>query len=551
VYLKVYILNDTKLAMPGGGLYALVAYGAQNVLLSGNPDFTYFYKTYKKYAHFAEESVTFAMDGPQDLSYDQPIQVRLKIQRVADLVRDMYFVFDLPDIYCKYIELPQTLPGGVRREQYNFAWTTYVGCQIIQEIGFYIGGQKIQGFDGTYMIAKAQADLDSRSFQKWSRLVGNIPDLYDPANGLYGGGSTGLGYPLVYNSNGPSGSTTTPANVNRPSIAGRTLQVPLQFWFTESTFESLPLVSLQYQECEVQITLRPINQLYRILDINGYQVAPGYQYNPSPIPLQPENVYYTSVSDISDVTINNFLTDIGTPKPLLNTWPLNPRIQMTYVYLTDEERTQFSNQPLQYLVRQVTIYPFQGLTSRQIVDLQTHNPIERLIVVPRRSDSLLYRNQVANFSNWLNPLKPPYIPIIQSPPNAPGVGWPPTVNLNSATGTFVLNGQRSIMRGLAVLGDGNLLQEEKPLVYFTQVVPWKYLTGIPDPELLVYPFALSSPGIQPDGTLNSSRIKLFQVDLNVYPLPANSFYQYDITVYVENLNWVNVAGGTGGLKYAL
>ena len=76
--------------MPGGGLYSLVAYGAQNVLLSGNPDFTYFYKTYKKYSHFAEESVTFSMDGPQDLSYDQPIQIRLKLQRVADLVRDMY-----------------------------------------------------------------------------------------------------------------------------------------------------------------------------------------------------------------------------------------------------------------------------------------------------------------------------------------------------------------------------------------------------------------------------------------------------------------------------
>lgn len=549
MHLKVYILNDTKLAMPGGGLYALVAYGAQNVLLSGNPDFTYFYKTYKKYAHFAEESVTQAMDGPQDLSYDQPIQVRLKIQRVADLVRDMYFLFDLPDIYCKYIQLPYTLPGAVRTEQYNFAWTTYIGCHIIQEVGFYIAGQKIQGFDGTYMIAKAQADLDSRSFQKWSRLVGNVPDLYDPANGLYGGGSTGIGYPLVYNSNGPTGSTTTPPNVNRPSIFGRTLQVPLPFWFTESTFEALPLVSLQYQECEVQITLRPINQLYRILDNNGFQVAPGYQYWPSPIPLQPENVYYTSVADISDVTINNFLTDVGTPKPLLNTWPLNPRIQMTYVYLTDEERAQFSNQPLQYLVRQVTIYPFQGLTSRQIVELQTHNPIERLIIVPRRSDSLLYRNQVANFSNWINPLKPPFIPVIQNPPHP--AGWPPTVNINSATGTFVLNGQRSIMRALAVLGDGNLLQEEKPLEYFTQVVPWKYLRGIPDPELLVYPFALSSPTTQPDGTINSSRIKLFQVDLNVYPLPSNSFYQYDITVYVENLNWVNVSGGTGGLKYAL
>ncbi len=543
--LKVNILNDTKLAMPGGGLYALVAYGAQNVLLSGNPDFTYFYKTYKKYSHFAEESVTQPMDGPQELSYDQPVQVRFKIQRVADLVRDMYFLFDLPDIYCKYIQLPFQTSYGTRTSQYNFAWATHIGCHIIQEIGFYIAGQKIQGFDGSYMIAKAQADLDSRAFQKWSRLVGNIPDIFDPANGLYAGGSQGVEYPLVYNNNGPPpASTTTPANINRPSIFGRTLQVPLPFWFTDSTFESLPLVSLQYQECEVQITLRPINQLYRILDINGKQVAPGYQYNPSPIALQPENVYYTSVSDISDVTINNFLTDVGTPNPLLNTWPLNPRIQMTYVYLTDEERTQFSSQPLQYLVRQVTIYQFPGISSRQLVELQTHNPIERLIVVPRRSDSLLYRNQVANFSNWINPLRPPFIPTGYAAPADP-------INLFKASGQFVLNGQRSIMRALAVLGDGNLLQEEKPLEYFTQVVPWKYLTGIPDPELLVYPFALSSPSTQPDGTINSSRIRLFQVDLNVFPLPPNSFYQYDITIYVENLNWVSISGGTGGLKYAL
>ena len=216
---------------------------------------------------------------------------------------------------------------------------------------------------------------------------------------------------------------------------------------------------------------------------------------------------------------------------------------MTYVYLTDEERTQFSSEPLQYLVRQVTTYEFPSISSRQIVELQTHNPIERLIIVPRRSDSLQYRNQVANFSNWINPLKPPFIPA--------GGGWPPNVNLTSATGNYVLNGQRSIMRALTVLGDGNPLQEEKPVEYFTQVVPWKYLTGIPDPELLVYPFCLHSPSTQPDGTINSSRIKLFQVDLNVYPLPANSFYQYDITIFVENLNWVSISGGTGGLKYAL
>jgi len=51
--------------MPGGGLFVLVAYGPQNILLSGNPDFTFWYKTYKKYTHFSEESVTTPMDGIQ------------------------------------------------------------------------------------------------------------------------------------------------------------------------------------------------------------------------------------------------------------------------------------------------------------------------------------------------------------------------------------------------------------------------------------------------------------------------------------------------------
>ena len=522
--------------MPGGGLFSLVAYGAQNVLLSGNPDFTYFYKTYKKYAHFAEESVTFAMDGPQDLSYNQPIQVRFKLQRVADLVRDIYFVFDLPDIYCKYIESFPTSTG--RSSQYNFQWVNHIGCHIIQNIGFYIGGQKIQEFNGDYITIKAQCDLNKDAYEKWNTLVGNVPDLYDPANGLYAGGSMGSGYPLVYN-NSPGQPTSQ--NVNRPSIQGRQLQVPIPFWFSETTFGALPLVALQFHECEIQITLRPINELYKVLDNNGYQVAPGYQYNASPIELQPGNIFYTS-SDISEVAINNFLTDIGTPIPLLNTWALNPRIELTYVYVTDDERTQFSSEALQYLVRQVTLYSFDSITSRQFVELNTHNPIERIIIIPRRSDSLQYRNQTNNYTNWINPNKPPFLQTN---------GWPSNVNLTSSTGRFVLNGQQSILNRLAILGDGNVLQEDKPIEYYTQVVHWKYVTGVPDSNLVVYPFSLTSPLIQPNGSINSSRIKSFQLDLNVYPLPPNSFYQYNINVYVESLNWVTISSGMGGLKYAL
>jgi len=88
--------------MPGGGLVALVAYGAQNVILSGNPDMTYFYKTFKKYTHFSQETVSKKMDGITDYPYDQTVQIKARIDRVGDLVSDIYFSFEIPAIYSKY-----------------------------------------------------------------------------------------------------------------------------------------------------------------------------------------------------------------------------------------------------------------------------------------------------------------------------------------------------------------------------------------------------------------------------------------------------------------
>ena len=87
--------------MTGGGLLALVAYGTQNVLLSGNPEMTFWYKSYRRYSHFSQESVSFSLEGPNELFWNQPIKLRAKLQRVGDLVSDIYFTFRVPDIYSK------------------------------------------------------------------------------------------------------------------------------------------------------------------------------------------------------------------------------------------------------------------------------------------------------------------------------------------------------------------------------------------------------------------------------------------------------------------
>ena len=138
--------------MTGGGLIALVAYGAQNVLLSGNPEMTYWYKIFRRYSHYAQENVSVALEGQNELFFSQPIKLRVKLQRIGDLLSDMYFSFRIPDIYSKYVQ-PQE-----RTSQWQYQWVRFIGAAIIQNAAFFVGGQKIQEVDGTYLLSRALID---------------------------------------------------------------------------------------------------------------------------------------------------------------------------------------------------------------------------------------------------------------------------------------------------------------------------------------------------------------------------------------------------------
>jgi hypothetical protein len=518
--------------MPGGGLLALVSYGSQNTILNGNPEFTYFYKVFKRYSHFSVENATIPLEGPNELFYDQPIKLRAKIPRIADLVTDLNFVFDIPDIYSKYVPC-----SAQRNAQYEFQWTNNLGTNILQNVAFFVGGSKIQEFDGDYIIAKAHADMDTDTFQKFRYMIGEVPELTDPAKGVYAGGELGKGYPSVFR------DASIQQQVNRPSIFGQTIYVPLPLWFSESATKALPLVALQYHECEIQITLKPIQELYTILDPSGFRVRPGFRVSPSSSPSIGQPTYVSDYDPSGE--FRAFATDIGDTPPLTNSWFFNPHLEANYIYLTDSERKIFASQPLNYLVNQITTFRFNSLYTRTLYDLELSNPITRLLLVPRRSDSYPYRNQVLNYTNWVNPNKAPWLPT-------PGPTIPQIVNLVS--GPLIPATQPQILRTLRVLLDGNEIQEEKPIQYYTKVSPFRTLTGASLPESQYLPsinFALSSPHDQPSGSINASRIRLFQLDVDPYPLPLNPTYVYELTVYAENINFFTVESGYGGLKYAL
>jgi hypothetical protein len=107
---------------------------------------------------------------------------------------------------------------------------------------------------------------------------------------------------------------------------------------------------------------------------------------------------------------------------------------------------------------------------------------------------------------------------------------------------------------MRLLLDGTEVQEEQSIGFFTRVSPFKYVNGSSTLEGQILPimsFGLMSPGDQPSGSVNASRIRLFQIEINPYPLPPGSSYKYDVTIYAETINFFTVENGNGGLKYAI
>ena len=76
----------------GGGLLQLVAYGAQDVYLTGNPQITFFKVVYRRHTNFAIEAIQQTFNG--NAGYGNT--VTCQISRNGDLINRMYLQVDVP-----------------------------------------------------------------------------------------------------------------------------------------------------------------------------------------------------------------------------------------------------------------------------------------------------------------------------------------------------------------------------------------------------------------------------------------------------------------------
>ena len=162
-----------------------------------------------------------------------------KIDRYAQLLHDTYLVLTLPDIWSPMVPVstaPSGYDSGCTAVGYEFQWIKNIGYNMIDHVEIVANGVKLQVLTGEWLKMYSYFTHDENKRRVVDRMVGNVTEMYDPANAYDRTGQ----YPHAVTPTGP-GTAFPYATTPEPSIRSRQLVIPLHFWFCENPGLALPL----------------------------------------------------------------------------------------------------------------------------------------------------------------------------------------------------------------------------------------------------------------------------------------------------------------------
>ena len=200
----------------------LVAYGAQDIYLTGNPQITFFKVVYRRHTNFAVESIEQTFNGQADFGK----RVTATISRNGDLIQQMYLEVVAPAV-------------GIATQ----TWTYGFGNALVKQAEIEIGGQLIDRQYGNWMNIWTELTTPEGKRAGYDNMVGND------------------------------------ANADQigkvAATSDKRFYVPLQFWFNRNPGLSLPLIALQYHEVKLNLELRDANELVNKEDITSTNFTLG------------------------------------------------------------------------------------------------------------------------------------------------------------------------------------------------------------------------------------------------------------------------------------
>lgn len=198
----------------GGGLMQLVAYGVQDIYLTGNPQITFFKIVYRRHTNFAIESIEQTLTGLVNFSK----KTRCTISRNGDLIQRMILQITLP---------------ALSQSQNSASWVGYVnsiGHALIRNATISIGGQMID-----------------KHYGEWLEIWNELTVSEEHRNGF----------------NESIGKYESDVSLETNATSAKTYYIPLQFWFNRNSGLALPIIALQYHDVVIDLELRSLKELVR------------------------------------------------------------------------------------------------------------------------------------------------------------------------------------------------------------------------------------------------------------------------------------------------
>ena len=215
----------------------LVAYGAQDVYLTANPQITFFKVVYRRHTNFAMESIEQVFNGSADFGR----KVTATISRNGDLIHKAYLRVDLPDVTVS--------PGD------GFRWLDWIGHALLKSVEIEIGGQRIDKHYGDWLHIWNELTQTAGHQLGYANMIGHVPQLTQPFIN--------------------SGATSQ-------TIKGQTLWIPLEFWWNRNPGLALPLIALQYHEVKINIEFNSATNCFWAANTTTTPFsAPSGKYTPS------------------------------------------------------------------------------------------------------------------------------------------------------------------------------------------------------------------------------------------------------------------------------
>ena len=544
-----------------GGLLQLVAYGAQDVFLTGTPEITFWKVSYRRHTNFAMESIEQTFSGQADFGR----RVTCTISRNGDLAFRTYLQVTLPEINQQMVGTSGSNNDGVYAR-----WLDYIGEQLVAQVEVEIGGQRIDRQYGDWMHIWNQVTMTSEQQRGYFKLIGHTTQL------------TYITDPNFASISGPCAASGAPSQVCAPrnALPETTLYIPLLFWFCRNPGLALPLIALQYHEVKINLDIRPIGEcLWAVKSLNTASASSSGSWAVT-------SAYQQSLVAAS--------------------------LYVDYIFLDTDERRKMAQNPHEYLIEQLQFTGDESVgSSSNKIKLNFNHPCKELIWVVQPDANVDYcasldptqvlfktlGAQPFNYTDAIDAL-PNAIAAFGGPAETSGTAGfinasglfqmagavdesnPANGQWNNATpygpfdgatgatsglassvsdaGTFVLAetaidmhcwGENPVVTAKLQLNGQDRFSEREGS-YFDVVQPWQHHTRAPDTGINVYSFALRPEEHQPSGSCNFSRIDNAVLQLVLSSPTVSGVATAKVRVYAVNYNVLRVMSGMAGVAYS-